>query len=122
MQTAQTQRDAQEIFDNLHPFSPAQNDVDTDSISADIILQHKLESASHRCSSDKCREAFDKDEELAKLITFFANQGFQHAQKTSIKVNLSANALSVDLPPPVRYSRRSRKAVTKQLVCISTRN
>ncbi len=69
MQERQKVRDAQELFEGLQR-SSAHHDNST---FADRNLKQKLESASHRRSSD----SIDVDEEITKLFSFFVIQSQQ---------------------------------------------
>ena len=100
-------RDAQEHFKDLH-LSSVHHDDDYSSTSADSALQHKLASASNCIGT--CCEVFDEGKEIAKLASFFGNQVNQQVNQASVDEHLSANALAVVLPPPVKYNRASRKA------------
>ncbi len=66
MQERQKVRDAQELFESLQR-SSAHHDNST---FADRNLKQKLESASHRRSSD----SIDVDEEITILVSFFVIQ------------------------------------------------
>ena len=106
-------RDAQEHFKDLH-LSSVHHDDSYSSTSADSALQHKLASAGNCISNvshnGACCEVFDEGEEIAKLASFFGNQVNQQVNQASVDGHLSANALAVVLPPPVKFNRASRKA------------
>jgi hypothetical protein len=105
----------QELFENLQLNSSSQQDNIESSISADNIVQHKIESPSHQRSSlgNEAYESILEDEEIAKLITYFVNRGSQQTTQPSTTECLLANAPSVALPPAVRFCRANRKAVLK---------
>jgi hypothetical protein len=104
---------AQEHFEdlqlspNLHDDSGSSPAVDT------VILPHTNEPASHLHS--KTCESFDADEEIAKLISYFVNQGPRCAAQPSTARNSSVDTAAVALPPAVKFSRASRKAAAKPL-------
>ena len=103
----------QELFEDLQLSPSHHRDEDSDaSASADSVLQRKLENFDGRRDSEACN-TIDADEEMAKLISYFENQGSQRATQASATKQLSMNATVVALPPAVRYNRASRKAVPK---------
>ncbi len=104
----QALRNAQELFEDLQLSSALHEDGDS-SISADRILEQKLESVSHR----RISESISVEEEITKLISFFVNQRPQQKVQNNVIRVSSANATAAILPPPVKYSRASRKAVAK---------
>jgi hypothetical protein len=101
----------QELFEDLQ--LPASHHCDDDSEnSADRILQRKLELVCSRRSS----EALEADQEITKLISYFVNRGSQLADQASITGREMANLRApAALPPAVRFSRASRKAIAKPL-------
>ena len=109
-------RDAQELFEDLQLSSSNHKDS-VCSATMDCFLQDKLESSSNRRSSEACEERLDEDEEIAKLISLFVNRIPQPATSASVVGQLFINAPVGALPPPVRYSKASRKPVAKQPAC-----
>ncbi len=107
----QTQLVAQELFEDLQLSCVHQSEYEPLSTS-DSFLMNKLESASHRRSSE-ASELIDVDAEIAKLISFFAMEGRQQASHHVAVEDVSVNGSAGALPPPVRFSRASRKARAK---------
>ncbi len=103
-------QDAQELFDNLQLSLGCHDDQST-SATEDSFLHHTLKSASHR--HEACGEKIDVEGEFAKLISFFENQEPQPRAQARAVRNVSMTAASVVLPPPVKYSRASRKVVAQ---------
>jgi hypothetical protein len=109
-----TQLQVQELFDDLQ-LSPAHHrDEDGDSsTSEDSALQRKLEKFRNSRNSQAC-DSIDKEDEIAKLISYFMDRGSHHTAPASTMRQSSTNAPALVLPPAVRFQRKSRKAVTNQ--------
>ncbi len=108
--TKPTMHAQQPPFEDLQ-LSAAHHDDRDAAPTAGSLLLHMRESASQRHS----REPINADVEIAKLVTFFVKHSTRHAAQNSAVGPMSANALAVALPPPVRYCRASRKAVANLL-------
>jgi hypothetical protein len=102
---------AQELFDDLQLSSSAHHDDDESCSTADEIMQSKLGSENHR--REACCEQFDANKEIGKLISFFVIRKSQHASQARQARSISTNMPFVALPPPIKYSRASRKASSK---------
>jgi hypothetical protein len=120
MHTQVEMPDAQELFEDLQLSSAHHSEYESTSAptTSDSFLLNKLESASHRRRND-ASVPIDVDAEIAKLISLFAIQGRQYAFSQVMVEDVSVKGTAGALPPPVRYSRASRRAVAKSTVSTS---
>ncbi len=103
-------RDAQDLFDNLRLSSAYNDDFESATqTSVDCIVQ-KVDAASCRRGLESC-EAIHDDEQISKLIAYFANAHFQKEAKTGGAQCFFTEAPCI-IPPPVRFIRANRRAAS----------